>query len=149
MNFNTYTIKSQEAIQAALQLASTKSNPNIETAHLLLGIFEVDEHVISFLFKKLNANVSHVQKAIEKITDGFPKTSGGSQPQLSNAAHQALTKAQNYLKEFNDEYVTIEHLVLALASGSDVVAQLLKDAGLNEKELKKVIKEFINIALFF
>jgi ATP-dependent Clp protease ATP-binding subunit ClpB len=140
MNLNNYTIKSQEAVQQAIQLATINGQQAIETAHILKGILEVDENVIPFILKKLNVNTTNFSKALDKIIESFPKVSGG-QPYLSNNANQAVAKASVYLKEFGDEYVSIEHLLLALLSTKDVVSQLMKDSGVTEKDLKAAISE--------
>lgn len=140
MNLNNYTIKSQEAVQQAIQIATTNGQQAIETAHILKGILEVDENVIPFILKKLNVNTTNFSKALDKIIESFPKVSGG-QSFLSNNANQAVAKASAYLKEFGDEYVSIEHLLLALLATKDVVSQLMKDSGVTEKDLKAAISE--------
>jgi ATP-dependent Clp protease ATP-binding subunit ClpB len=140
MNLNNFTIKSQEAIQQALQIASGNGSQTIEIGHLLQGIFEVDENVTPFLLKKLNVNDTNVRKAVERLVTAYPKVSGG-QPYLSNAANQAISKATQLIKESGDEYVSIEHILLGIIGTSDQVAQLLKDSGVNEKDLKKAIQE--------
>jgi ATP-dependent Clp protease ATP-binding subunit ClpB len=140
MNLNNYTIKSQEAVQQAIQLATINGQQAIETAHILKGILEVDENVIPFILKKLNVNTTNFSKALDKIIESFPKVSGG-QTYLSNNANQAVAKASVYLKEFGDEYVSIEHLLLALLATKDVVSQLMKDSGVTEKDLKAAISE--------
>lgn len=141
MNLNNFTIKSQEAIQHAQQIAAGFEHQSIETGHLLKSLIETDENVVSFLLKKLNANPTRIEQATDAIIKGYPKVSGGNGQYLSNASNQVLTKAQSYLKEFKDEYVAIEHLLLAILSAADAVSGLLKDAGINEKDLKIAIKE--------
>jgi ATP-dependent Clp protease ATP-binding subunit ClpB len=141
MNLDKFTIKSQEAIQQAQQIATAASHQSIETGHLLKGMLEVDEQVIGFLLKKLNANPQRIAQATEAIIQGYPKVSGASGQYLSSASNQVLTKSQTMLKEFGDEYVSIEHLLLALVAGNDAIAQLLKDAGIVDKDLRKAIKE--------
>ncbi len=140
MNLNNFTIKSQEAVQQAMQIATNNGQQAIENGHILKGILEVDENVTPFILKKLNVNTTMFTKALDKIVEGYPKVSGG-QPFLSNTANQALSKASMYLKEFGDEYVSIEHLLLALLSVKDTISQLLKDNGVNEKDLKAAINE--------
>jgi ATP-dependent Clp protease ATP-binding subunit ClpB len=140
MNLNNYTIKSQEAIQQALQLATIKGNQAIETGHLLKAILEIDENVTPFILKKTNVNIGNFEKALDRIIDAYPKVSGG-QPYLSGTTNQALAKANSYLKDFGDEYVSIEHLLLGLLNGSDTTAQILKDNGVTEKGLKSIILE--------
>jgi len=140
MNLNNFTIKSQEAIEQAVQIALQNGQQSIEPAHILKSLIQTDENVISYLFKKLNVNQTRIESALEAIIKSFPKVSGGNQ-YLSNDANQLLTKAQSYLKEFGDEFVSVEHILLALIDGKNQVASLLKDAGINEKELKKAINE--------
>src|SRR5436190_12425392 len=113
MNLNNYTIKSQEAIQQAVQLVTINGQQAIEPAHLLKGILEVDENVTPFILKKLNVNTQMFASALDKVVEGYPKVSGG-QPVLSNNANQTIIKASSYLKDFGDEYVSIEHLLLGL-----------------------------------
>ena len=140
MDFNQFTIKSQEAIQKAVELCSAEQQQVIEPAHLLKGILTEDENVTDFLFKKSGANKALINQKLEEVIKTLPKASG-QQPYLSNAANQVLTKAKDYLKPFGDEYVAIEHLLLAILAGNDKAAQLLKDQGLKEKPLIEAIKE--------
>ncbi len=140
MNLNNFTLKSQEAIQQAQQIAMTKSHQAIETGHILKGILEVDENVTPFLLKKLNVNTGMFTQVADRILDSYPKVTGGGQ-HLSNAANQALVKAVNSLKDFKDEFVSIEHLLLGLLESGDQVAQLMKDNGINAKDLKAAIRE--------
>jgi len=140
MNLNNFTIKSQEAIQQAMQIATINGNQAIENGHILKAILEVDENVTPFILKKLGVNQSVFSKTVDAIVNSYPKVSGG-QPYLSNNANQAVAKATNYLKEFKDEYVSIEHLLLGILASGDAVAQLLKDNNIKEKELKAAITE--------
>src|ERR1041384_7139837 len=113
MNLNNFTIKSQEAVEQAVQLAMQNGQQAIETAHLLKALMQNDEDVISFLFKKINVNQGRIESAVDAMIKGFPKVSGGNS-YLSGDANQALLKAQSYLKEFGDEFVAIEHILLGL-----------------------------------
>lgn len=140
MNLNNFTIKSQEAIQQSLQLATINGNQAIENGHILKAILEVDENVTPFLIKKLGINAQVFEKTLESIVKSYPKVSGG-QPYLSNGANQTVAKANSYLKEFKDEFVSIEHLLLGILASGDSVAAMMKDAGFNEKDLKAAIKE--------
>ncbi len=140
MNLNNFTIKSQEAIQQAITLATANGNQAIENGHILKAILEVDENVTPFVLKKLGINQSVFSKTIDAILNSYPKVSGG-QPYLSNAANQTIAKATNYLKEFKDEYVSIEHLLLGILASGDQVSQLMKDNHIKEKELKLAITE--------
>lgn len=140
MNLNNFTIKSQEAVQQALQLATVNGNQAIENGHLLKGILEVDENVTPFILKKLNVNTPMFTQALDRIIESYPKVSG-AQPYLSNSANQTISKASSYLKEWNDEYVSIEHLLWGMLSTKDAVSQLMKDNGVTEKDLKAAINE--------
>ncbi|SNS09533.1 ATP-dependent Clp protease ATP-binding subunit ClpB [Belliella buryatensis] len=140
MDFKQFTIKSQEAIQKAAELTMAEQQQVIEPAHILKGIFSEDENVTDFIFKKLSVNKALIAQKIEDIIKSFAKVSG-QQPYLSNSANQVLTKAKDYLKTFGDEFVAIEHLLLAILHGNDKTAQLLKDQGLTEKTLIEAIKE--------
>jgi ATP-dependent Clp protease ATP-binding subunit ClpB len=140
MNLNEYTIKSQEAIQKAAEMAQANGQQAVETGHLLKAIQLTDENVLSFVFKKLNINKGLLENKLQEVMDSYPKVSG-AQPYLSNDTHKVLTESKKFLKEFKDEYVAIEHLLLGLIKSGDKVSALLKDAGFNEKDLIKVIKE--------
>ncbi|WP_019947447.1 ATP-dependent chaperone ClpB [Hymenobacter aerophilus] len=140
MNFNNYTIKAQEAVQKATEIAGGNQQQAIETGHLLKGLFQSDENVLSFLAKKLGVNLNVLTPRLDDIVAAYPRVSGGS-PYLSNDANAALQRATGYLKEFGDEYVSVEHLLLGLLGGRDSTATLMKDAGFNEKDLKAAIQE--------
>ncbi len=141
MDFKQYTIKSQEAIQKAAELVAAYEQQAIEPGHLLKAILLSDENVMSFLIKKLSVNRVQLETKLEETVKGYPKVSGSQQPYLSNDAHAALTKALAYLKEFKDEFVAVEHMVLGLLGGKDKVADLLKEAGFSKKDLIAAIKE--------
>ncbi|MCD4747039.1 MAG: ATP-dependent chaperone ClpB [Bacteroidales bacterium] len=140
MNFNNFTIKSQEAIQKAQEIAAGNQQQAIENTHILKGMFSVDENVIPYLLRKLNVNLNIFIQALDKIIETYPKVVGGEQ-YLSNDANRALQKANSYLKEFDDKFVSIEHILLGILSGSDTASKLLKDNGVNEKDLKLAIKQ--------
>jgi ATP-dependent Clp protease ATP-binding subunit ClpB len=143
MNFNNFTIKSQEALQQGLQIAAANGTQCVENAHILKGIFSVDENVTPYIFKKLEVNQPMFTKALDKIVESFPKASGDA-PFLSSQAAQMVTKAKNLIVEFKDEYVSIEHILLAMLAGKDAAAQLMKDNGITEKGLKAAILELRN-----
>jgi ATP-dependent Clp protease ATP-binding subunit ClpB len=140
MNLQQYTIKSQEAINKAIEIALGFGQNTVEPAHLLKSLLEVDEHVIPFILKKSNANVNRIKEVNESIIQSFPKVSG-SGPFLSNATNNVFNKSLQLMKEFGDDFVSIEHLFLSLVQTSDKVSSMLKDAGLNEKDVKLAIKE--------
>eukprot|EP01031_Cornospumella_fuschlensis_P013811 gene13811-16877_t len=113
MNLNNFTIKAQEAIQKASEIASGNQQQAIETAHILKGLLSVDENVISYLLKKLNVNINRISEVLDAQIQSFPKVSG-SEIYLSSGANSALQKAVSYLKEFKDEFVSVEHILLGL-----------------------------------
>ena len=140
MNLNKFTIKSQEAIQQAQQLAMSSGHQSIEPAHILKGVFAVDENVTPFLLKKVGANYQMLDQALDSMIQSFSKVDGGGQ-YLSQSANQVLSKAQEKIKEFGDEFVSIEHILLALLEVKDQASNLLKDSGISSTELKKAIEE--------
>lgn len=140
MQFDKFTIKSQQAIQQAQLIATEAENSSIECGHLLKGIIETDDHVLPFLFKKLSISDQILKKALDQILRSYPK-GWFDQIYLSNPANQVLLKSQQYLKEFQDEYVSLEHLLLALMNVKSEISILLKDSGLTESETKMAIKE--------
>jgi ATP-dependent Clp protease ATP-binding subunit ClpB len=140
MNMNNYTIKSQEALQKAAEIAAGQQQQIVETGHLAKALLLSDENVMSFLIKKLNVNRLQLDTRLDALIATYPKASG-QQPYLSNDANKALQKANRYLTEFGDEYVAIEHILLGLADGNDKAAALLKDLGFQNKDLKAAIRE--------
>lgn len=140
MNINKFTIKSQEAIQLSQQLAQRFGQQQIENEHIFKAIFEVDENVAPFILKKLNVNVPLFLQVLDSTIQSFPKVSGGD-VMLSREANKALTEAEIIAQKMNDEYVSIEHLILAIFASKSKVAQILKDQGVTEKGLKAAIEE--------
>ncbi|WP_410005700.1 ATP-dependent chaperone ClpB [Aequorivita nionensis] len=140
MNFNNFTIKSQEAIQQAQQIAQGYGNQQIENEHILKAIFEVDENVTPFILKKLNVNLVTLKQILDKQLESFPKVSGGD-IMLSREANKTVIEASNIAKKMGDEYVSIEHLLLAILNSKSAIAQSLKDQGVTEKGMKAAIQE--------
>ncbi|MCE7061436.1 ATP-dependent chaperone ClpB [Dyadobacter sp. CY343] len=140
MNFNQYTIKAQEIIQHAAQMVQGNQQQAIETGHVLKSILEEDPNTSLFLLNKLNISPDILNTRLQKILDGYPRVSGG-QPYLGNDMAAASGKAQNYLKEFGDEFVSIELLLLGILAGKDSTAILLRELGFEEKKLINAIKE--------
>ena len=140
MNFDNYTIKSQEAIQRAQQLAQGLGQQDIQVEHIFKGIQEVDNNVLPFVLKKLQVNTATLSQAVDKALASYPKVQGG-QMSLSRAAGEVLLEASNIAKKRNDEYVSIEHLLLAIFKVKNQVGQALKEQGVTEKEFEKVITE--------
>lgn len=140
MNLNNFTIKAQEAIQKASEIAGGHQHQAIENAHLIKALLLVDENVVNHLFKKLNVNINRLNDSLDEQINSFPKVSGSS-IYLSTSTNTALQKAQGYLKDFKDEFVSVEHLLLGILNSGDKTAALLKDQGVTEKDLKKAIME--------
>lgn len=140
MNFNNYTIKSQEAIQQAQQLAQGLGNVQIENEHIFKAIFEVDENVLPYILKKMNVNLPMLKQILDKQIESFSKVSGGELG-ISRDASKTLNDASIIAKDMNDEYVSIEHLILSIFKSKSKIAQVLKDQGVTEKGLKASIDE--------
>jgi ATP-dependent Clp protease ATP-binding subunit ClpB len=140
MNFEKYTIKAQEALQKSAEIATSRNQQAIEPGHLLKAILETDENVVQYLLKKLNVNTSHLETKLEELLHSYPQVSG-QQPYLSSAINTVLQNADKELRELKDEYVAIEHLLLALLVSRDKTASILKDAGMERKGLIKAIQE--------
>lgn len=140
MNFEKFTIKSQEALQKSAEIAMGNQQQAIEPGHVLKAILETDENVSSYLFKKLGINETILDTKLQEVVNGYPRVSG-QQPYLSSATNTLLQNADKELREFKDEYVAIEHLFLALLASKDKVASIMKDAGFERAALVKAIKE--------
>ena len=138
MNINKFTIKSQEAIQLSQQLAQSFGQQQIENEHIIKAIFEVDENVAPFILKKLNVNIPLFEQILESTIQSFPKVTGG-EIMLSRTANTTLNEAEIIAKKMNDEFVSVEHLLLAIFGSKSKVAQILKDQGVTEKGLKSAI----------
>ena len=140
MNLNNYTIKSQEAIQQAQQLAQAFGHQLIENEHIFKGIFEVDENVLPFILKKLNININLLKQTLDKQIESFAKVSGGDL-MLSREAAKSLNEASIIAKKMKDDYVSIEHLILSIFKSNSKIGQMLKDQGVTEKTLLAAIEE--------
>jgi ATP-dependent Clp protease ATP-binding subunit ClpB len=140
MNFEKYTIKSQEALQKSAEIAMGNQQQAIEPGHLLKAILETDENVTSYLIKKLNVNQNLLKSKLEEVLHSYPKVSG-QQPYLSSSLNNVLKQAEKELSEFKDEYIAIEHLLLAVLAGKDKASAVMKDAGFERAGLIKAIKE--------
>jgi ATP-dependent Clp protease ATP-binding subunit ClpB len=140
MNFNNFTIKSQEAVQKATEIATAHQNQAIETSHILKGMLMVDENVIPYILKKLNVNLDVFIPALDRLLDSYPTVSGGEHF-LSSDANTALQKASALAQEFRDEFVSLEHLFLGIFSVNDKTSRLLKENGVAEKDLKNAINQ--------
>lgn len=143
MNLNNYTIKAQESVQAAQQIAFNHGNVNIETAHLLKALLDDEDSPVEYLLKKNDVNIQYVETKLNESISRLPKVQGGGQPaqSISRDLNNVLLYANSTLKQFGDEFVSVEHLLLALLHGNDDTAKILKDAGLTEKNLVAAIKD--------
>jgi len=140
MNFNNFTIKAQEAVQKAQEIAQAFQNQSIENIHLLKGLFTVDENVVPYLFKKLNVNIAVFIRALDKMVESLPKVSGG-ETFLSSEATRALQKAGAVSREMKDDFVSIEHLLVGILSVNSAASRLMKDNGIEEKDLLAAIRQ--------
>ena len=140
MNFNNFTIKSQEAVQQAVNVTQARGQQAIEPVHLLAGVLKVGENVTNFIFQKLGMNAQQIALVIDKQIDSLPKVSGG-EPYLSRESNEIIQRAVQYSKEMGDEFVSLEAIILALLNVKSTVATILKDAGMTDKELRSAIAE--------
>lgn len=140
MKLDKFTIKSQEAIQAAQQLAMDRGHQAISDAHIMEGILEVDDQVLPFLLKKLGANLDPIRSAVRAQLESLPRVEGGQQ-YLSREANDVLSKAQSAAQKNGDEFVSLEHILIGLLSANGTVSRILKDAGINLKDLQTAIDE--------
>ncbi|HMU46799.1 MAG TPA: ATP-dependent chaperone ClpB [Chitinophagaceae bacterium] len=141
MNLGNFTIKAAEAFQQAQQVAFNAKSPNIETEHILKALLEQEDSPVEYLLKKNNVTLNLVENKLEELINKLPKTSGDAAQQVSREANNVVLRSGAVLKQFGDEFVTPEHLLLALVQGNDSTAKLLKDAGLTEKGLITAIKD--------
>ncbi|NVK28364.1 MAG: type VI secretion system ATPase TssH, partial [Flavobacteriia bacterium] len=140
MKLDKFTIKSQEAIQAAQAVAMDKGHQSITDLHLFEGIHEVDEQVLPFLFKKMGVSIDPIVQAVRAQLEGIPRVEGG-QLYLSREANEIIQKAQKHAQKNGDDFVSIEHLFSGIVATSGQVSRMLKDAGISEKNLDKAIEE--------
>ena len=140
MNLNNFTIKAQEAVQKAAEIATAHQAPSIDTVHLMKGLLSEDENVTPYLLKKMEVNIPRLSQALDAHMQSLPRVSGGSQ-YASSDLNNALVKAQQTATEMGDEFVSVEHLLIGLVNGRDNTARLLKDAGASDKQLRAAIAD--------
>jgi ATP-dependent Clp protease ATP-binding subunit ClpB len=140
MNLNNFTIKSQEAVQQAVRLVSQRNQQVIEATHLLKAVIMTGENVVNFLFQKLGVQTQNLNRVLDSQLDSYPKVSGG-EPYLAKEANAVLQKAVDYSGKMGDQFVSLEHIILALLTEPSTASQMLKDAGVNEKDLRLAIDE--------
>src|SRR6266487_2958531 len=141
MNLGNFTIKAAEAFQQAQQVAFNAKNPNVETEHILKALLEQEDSAVEYLLKKNNVTLNLVQSKLDELINKLPKTNGDAAQSISRDANNVVLRAGSDLKQFGDEFITPEHLLLAVVQGNDAAAKLLKDAGLTEKGLIAAVKE--------
>jgi len=141
MNLGNFTIKAAEAFQQAQQIAFNAQNPNIESEHILKALLEQDDSAVEYLLKKNNVTLNLLESRLDELISKLPKTSGDAAQSISRDANNIVLRAGASLKQFGDEFVTPDHLLLAIVQGNDATARLLKDAGLTEKGLTAAIKD--------
>ena len=140
MNFNNFTIKAQEAVQKAIDLAQGNNQQMIEPAHLLKGVMLVGENVTSFLFQKLGVNVGQLEMVLDREIESYPRVSGG-EPMLSRETNAVLQKAADFTSKMGDQFVSVEHLLMALLNEKNSASQMMKDAGISLNQLQQAIEE--------
>jgi len=140
MNLNNFTIKAQEAVQYAFQIAGANNQQALETGHIFKGLFHSAENVLEFLLKKLDVNITIFQRALDKIIESYPRVTGGEQ-YLSSTSNRVLQKSLSLAREMGDQYVSVEHILLALLDANDSVSRLMKDNGITAMDLQKAISE--------
>ncbi len=141
MNLTNFTIKSQEAVQRASEIAKSKNHQSIETAHILKGIIEIAENISNFIFNKLGVNSNNLVAVLNAYIDTFPKVSGSGESYLSSQAHTVLQNAIKISEKRGDKYVSVESILIAVLESKDKVGQMMKDAGITKSDLLKVIDE--------
>ncbi len=141
MNFENLTIKSQEALQHAVELVQGHGQQAIEPSHLMMGIFHSGENVVNFIFQKSGIALQGFRSAVERQAESYPRVQGGNQPYLSRTANEALTKAADYSRRMGDQYVSLESLFMGLFQAGDTLSKMMKDAGFTEKDLDSTIRE--------
>lgn len=141
MNINNFTIKAQEAVQKAQEIAVNAENQAIETGHLLKGVLLVDEDIVEYAIKKVNANFPRIEQALNAVLGSYSKVSGTTKSYITNDADRVMNQAEKFKKELDDDFVSIEHMFMALVDSKDQIGNLLKDAGVSLKDIKKAFVE--------
>ena len=140
MTFDKFTIKAQEAVQAAVNTAQRNGQQTIEPVHLLSGIIEKAPDVTNYIFQKLGMNGGQISMLLQQELQHLPRVQGGGQPYLSNDTNQILINAEDTAKKMGDEFVSVEPILLAILKGNSTAARILKDAGANEKDMLAAIQ---------
>jgi ATP-dependent Clp protease ATP-binding subunit ClpB len=141
MNMNNFTIKAQDAVQKAQQVAAANQNQAVETGHILEGIFQSDDNIMPFILNKTGVNVAIFRQALGKIMESYPRVTGPGEQYLSRDASAAIQRANHHMSQLKDQYVSVEHLILGILDGNDSTARLMKDNGLTLQQLSQAITE--------
>jgi len=141
MTYDNFTIKAQELILRAQQIAGGLDQQSVDTVHILRALFEIDDQLADFIFNKLDMNVISLKREINKSIESFPKVEGSDKKYLTNDANKALAKAKKLMKEYGDEYISVELILSGILAGNDKASKILKDNGATEKGLKAAIAE--------
>jgi len=141
MTYDNFTIKAQELILRAQQISGGLDQQSVDTVHILKALFEIDDKLADFIFNKLDINVISLKREINKSIESFPKVEGSDKKYLTNDANKALAKAKKLMKEYGDEYISVELILLGILAGNDKASKILKDNGATEKGLKSAIAE--------
>ena len=141
MTYDNFTIKAQESILRGQQIAGGKDQQVVDTSHLILGILEIDEKIPEFLFNKIGINLSQIRKELNDEIAKLPKVEGAGKQYLSNDSNKALAKAKKLLKEYEDEFISVELILLGIIEGSDATAKIIKGLGGSSKAMKDAITE--------
>ncbi len=140
MNLNNFTIKAQEAIQNAFQIAGANNQQALETGHILKGLINSAENILEFILKKMEVNIPVFRRALDKIIESYPKVTGAEQ-YLSSSSNMVLQKSLALAQEMGDQFVSVEHILLALPEANDTVSRLMKDSGMSRNDMQKAIQE--------
>lgn len=138
---NNFTIKAQDAVLKAQQVAAANQNQAVETGHILEGIFQSDDNIMPFILNKTGVNVAIFRQALGKIMESYPKVNGPGEQYLSRDASTAIQRANHHMSQLKDQYVSVEHLILGILDGNDSTARLMKDNGLTLQQLSQAITE--------
>lgn len=141
MTYDNFTLKAQELILRAQQIAGGLDQQSVDTVHLLRALFEIDEQLAQFLFKKMDMNLIQFRKEVNKAIELFPKVEGGDKQYLTNDANKALAKAKKLMKEFGDDFISVELIIMGILAGNDKASKILKDHGASTKSLKAAIEQ--------
>jgi len=137
MTYDNFTIKAQESILKAQQIAGALQQQSVDTPHLIRGIIETDEQLSQYLFNKLDINIETLKNNLDKTVKAYPKVKGTDKQYLTDHANKALSRAKKMLSEMGDEYISVELMLLGILKGTDKGARILKDLGATEKRLRQ------------